>query len=281
MVTIFMSNKPVSDDIPPEESVIFDLSTSCTLDQAVMKMLGWGKDVVYRQVTSITENGLSPEAIRQVHPSIMTLEERLTDLSEHARIALIDAAENDASFDILTDLAEDVKEVRAQVVKARRFRMDIEEELAKGEQSILRKDKTATKSSGVTHLSIRSLERWIAEGAGAGELPPQTGPLHKVNTVTPSIGKGSKAEDSLYITLAIAVTAFAQKAHGKYLKSGVDPDKAFDTDDMNMAAIYQHLEEIASKQISGKEFPGQSVSSLKASIKKAFELKRHKVKDLI
>jgi len=158
-----MSNELDTKDILIEEETVFDLSASCTKDQAVMRILGWGQGSVFKLAIPITEDGISPEDLRQMHPEAMTLSERLQDMAEHARNALILGAENGTSQEELGRLDDEVEKVRQLAARARELRMDIEDELSKGENSILRIDDDATNSSGVTHINIRSLEKWIAE----------------------------------------------------------------------------------------------------------------------
>jgi hypothetical protein len=48
------------------------------------------------------------------------------------------------------------------IERAHELAMDIEDELDKGDNSILRLDKDATEKSGVTHITLRSFEKWRA-----------------------------------------------------------------------------------------------------------------------
>jgi hypothetical protein len=240
-------------------------------------MLGWGKADIYKKVIPITSEGISSADLQSMHPATMTLEVRLHDLTENARQALIQAAEDGASFEVIHERNTAVEEVRELVATARSFLMDIDDELDKGDKSALRVDQQATESTGKTHINLRSLDKWIArrqDTADDDEQPPIRGQGEK--TLNPETGKRSKAEESLYVTLAIAVTAFARRAGGKFLK--VPAESACDTSDMNMSAIYTHLAELASNQVGAGEFADQSESSIKARVREAFESRRRALK---
>ena len=233
----------------------------------------------------ITEDGVSPSDLALIHPDMMTLEDRLDSLAERARTALIQASNNNASYEEIDRLDAEVNRVWTIIDKARNFLIDIDDELSNTANSALHVDIERTNSTGITHLNIRSLEKWLAarRGAASTEAPLLTDGEHKNSGAAGKLNvsgkyKKTKGEDSLYVTLAIAVTAFAQKAGGKFLKSPVDPNRTTTADDMNMSEICTHLERLASSQNNGEKFPGQSHSSLKTTISLAFEIKRNVMK---
>jgi hypothetical protein len=168
-----MSKQPEPDDIPAHEDVIFDLSTSCTKEQAVMRLLGWVKGDVFKRYVQITEDGISAKELNWAHPTTMTLAERLQDMAEHAQMALIRGAENGVSHEELDHLHGGVDEVRQLASKTKNLLMDLDDELAKGQDSLLRLDPEATKRSGVPHINIRSLEKWAASANSASETGAQ------------------------------------------------------------------------------------------------------------
>lgn len=271
-----MTNLSKPTDILSHEEVVFDLSTSITKSHAVSRMLGLGNSsTVFKRVTPITEDGVSPNDLALMHPSMISLEERLSEMAYRARIALIDAAENDASFEVIHQLSENVEEVRLLSSKARDFLMDIDDELAKNTNSLLRVDEDATSISGVTHLSIRSFERWLANrpsklnSSGLSSAVTESDHLNGASTEE-NAKKMSKSEKSLCVTLAIAVIAFGQKAGGKYIKAGVASENVKSVDDMNMDAIYQYFADLALIDGTEKYIPGQSASAIKDRIRSAF-----------
>jgi hypothetical protein len=272
-----MTDKANPQSVPTHEEVVLDLSTSCTREQAAMRMLGWGKADVYKKAIPITSEGISLADLQSMHPATMTLEERLNDLTENARQALIQAAEDGASFEVIHERNTAVEEVRDLVAKARSFLMDIDDELDKGDKSALRVDQQATQRTGETHVNLRSLDKWIAARKSIVDID-ENSRVGQQRDETRETGRRSKAEDSLYVTLAIAVTAFARRAGGKFLKSGVPAESVSDSPHINMSTIYTHLAELASSQVEGDEFPDQSLSSIKGRVSEAFERRRRALK---
>lgn len=259
-------------DIPNHEEVLFDLSTSCTVEQAVMRMLGWADADIYRKGVRVTEEGLVALAdLDSAHPQTITLRERLADRHEHARQALIRGAENDAPYSVIEELSTAVEESRRLAAKARGLLMDIEEELEKGEHSALRLDKQATKRTKTRHITIRSLEKWMRT-ANPGDLSATHGRQGGSGQGDP--GKRTKGEESVYVTLALAVSAFAQRAGGKFVRAGVDSKNVSEPSQLNMSEIYDHLEELAGRESNGAGIPGQTSSSIKKRVDEAFRIKR-------
>jgi hypothetical protein len=127
-----------------------------------MRMLGWGTGTVFNRYIQVTDTGILPEEIKQAHPAAMSLSERIQELSDNAEDAFFVASQNGTSYEELDQLHNKVAEVRQLAAKARNILMDIDDELAKGPNSCLRVDDEATKKTGITHINIRSLERWAA-----------------------------------------------------------------------------------------------------------------------
>jgi hypothetical protein len=218
-------------------------------------------------------DGIASADVEGMHPGTMTLEERLSELAESARQALIRAANDDAPFEVIHERSTAVEEVRALITTARSFLMDIEDELLKGPQSALRVDDEATRRTGITHINLRSVDKWIA-ATHRRPVAEGVSPVAHDPVAASGPGKRSKREESVYVTLALAVIAFARKAKGKYVRHGVDAGKASNDSDLNMSAVHEHLAEIAASLVESGQFPEQSVSSIKLRLREAFEAKR-------
>lgn len=157
-----MSYYPENDDIPPEEEVIFDLSTTCTEDEAVMRLLGWGTGHLVKRYIQVTETGISDDQLISAHPSVMSLSERLEEMQKNARQAIISAAENGAPYEELARLDDHIKHVRKIASNAVTLKRAIADELVKGGDSMLRLNEAATIKSGIPCITINSLEDWFA-----------------------------------------------------------------------------------------------------------------------
>jgi hypothetical protein len=86
-------------------------------------------------------------------------------------------------------------------------------------------------------------------------------------------GKSTKAQDSLYVTLALAVTALARRSGRQFVKGEAAPEQVSDPSAMNLSAISKHLAEMAPEQAEGAEFPGQTFESIKKRLEDAFRIK--------
>ena len=150
--------------INPEKEIIIDLSTSCTKNQAVAKLLGWSQGDFFYKYIKVTEKGVSPDQLPFMHPQAIDLVEQLEEMHENARQELLKAYPEEAfhaSFDLekhlsstelleeLSKKADKVDEIRDLIKKARNYAMDIDDELSKGHESMIRIDQELSKSSGV------------------------------------------------------------------------------------------------------------------------------------
>lgn len=271
--------------------VNIDLSTSCTKQQAVMKLLGWSKDIFTSTQIYVSETGLWLDQLPSISHHTLNLEDELKQLHEIARQEYLQAFPPEAFttdfdpekhiesadvFEKLIEKQEALEEVKALIVRARKFAMDIDEELDKGERSLLRTDTAATQKSGVTHITLRSLERWkdvfyAAKSKGATELVQplsELGDPELMAQLSKSVPENAKrvgdSDVSLYITLAFAVEAIAEKLGSPYGGKGEAP------------VIKQIAELIAGKYQSEDGTPmirGQGLEMIRKRLALAMKLK--------
>ncbi len=158
-----MDYDPASEDIPVEEDVRFDTSTSCTLDGAVMRLLGWNNGYLYRPTIQMTGDGLiSDDQLKSAHPSALSLGERLEGMHDNAKQALFAALERNAPHTELDLLEEKVKRARAIAIEALKLKEAIADELAKGKESKLRLDAEESELSGAQYITHASLDHWFS-----------------------------------------------------------------------------------------------------------------------
>lgn len=256
--------------IPAEDEFILNLSASCTVDQAVLRLIGWGRDTVYLTDVRQTGDGEFLKNHQMIYRPDFGLNEFLTELYKRALLLYADAVSDDATEeDVQRALAlhfHRIDETQVFIEKARSYKMDIVDELAKGVESKLRLDKDASAQSGIAHITIKSLDDWsdttyavTKDTAGNEPESDLQNLLEKLEDVD-----GTKKSDlGLYVTLALAVQAFAKKAGGKYIRDG---------DEVNVLQVSEHFASLGTKQrAKDSNLHGQSVSAIRARIKTALD----------
>jgi hypothetical protein len=210
------------------------------------------------------------ETARQEYLQAFPPEAFTTDFDPERHIESVDV------FEKLIEKQEMLEEVKALIVRARNFAMDIDEELDKGDRSLLRADTAATQKSGVTHITLRSLERWkdvfyAEESKAATELvkslselgdPELMAQLSKsIPEFTKEIGK---ADTGLYITLGILVEAFAEKMGGEYAHEDESP-------------VTSKIAELIARKYQSSDgtslIPGQGLEMIRKRLTLAMKLK--------
>lgn len=146
--------------ITAADDIFIDLSTSCTKNVAVAKLLGWMQGPIRRKYINIEEDGISEEQLPYLHILDEPVADQLLELRKSAQRRLDEAFENDASDDILAELQGKVEYFDSQIHLAAKYFRDIDDELAKGDSSELRIDLESTNKTGVPHIAISTLERW-------------------------------------------------------------------------------------------------------------------------
>lgn len=259
--------------INPVDEVFIDLRTSCTKDEAVAKMLGWMKGNIRPKYIEVTEHGIPAEQLQHLHSLEGSLQDELLEQREAARRKLIEAAESDGD---IGEAYEAVEKCDDLIRKAATYLLDIDDEISKGESSDLRIDRQATDSSGIIHITIKSLDQW-ARQYGISIIEASASNTENANALTQleeqyeeedndlEQGLSKKSAESLYTTLAFLVEAYIAAD-----KSSRRPDGS-----PNVLAIAENLESLAtcaSKQ--GTTIPGQGAQSIKKRITKALEIQR-------
>ena len=220
-----------------------DTSISCTKEQAVMKLLGWSQGIHTKKEFRLPAEGLWLDQLPFLSHHILNLGDQLKELHERALQEYQQAFTPEAGtaeFDLekhfgvpgvmekLTEKQEALEDVQTLIHRAREYAMDIQEEIGKGKDSQLLTDTEATQTTGVLHITLRSLEKWqkvfYAEWPDAdAESVVQHSALGdpdlmaQLSRAIPESRKDiGKADLSLYITLGMAVEAIAEKLGSPY-----------------------------------------------------------------
>lgn len=259
--------------IPVEEDFILNLSASCTKEQAVLRLLGWGRNTIYPKQLHLSEDGNLRQDPKLIYRPDFSLQEFLSGIYKEALSTYSDAVPEGATDEEVQDAIEShaprIEEAEAFIETARSYMLDIVDELSKGADSALRLDNEATALSGVVHITLKSLDTWsestypIKADAVVSAQEPD---IHALLDTVKDVDGTAKSDFSLYVTLALAVQAFAQKAGGKFLNNG----------EVNVQQVAGHLEALgAGERANGSNLPSQSEASIRARITKALD--RHRI----
>jgi hypothetical protein len=152
--------------INAEDEVYVDLSTSCTKDEAVAKMLGWMQGQKRLKYIQVSAHGISADQLPYLHTLEAPLNEYLMALRESARHELLDAVEAGAANEVIYEKDDAVAKCDALINKAMSYFLDINEELDKDESSELKIDRPKSESSDEIHITLKSLDRWARKNYG-------------------------------------------------------------------------------------------------------------------
>jgi len=268
-----------------EEDTIVDLRISCTIEDAIAKMLGWLQGPHFKKIIKTTEYGISPDEL----PYLLKLPDKLErQLERNRKIAANNLSEAIEDYEnyinkqkdrIPNDEIEDRKnqaiQEKIKVLKnatkttenARLYKMAISSELTKDESSVLKIDQEATEKSGVTHITLESLHNWAKEKFGISVCPEIDQHSETQTKLQPEESdcvteKVSVREKNILTTLAFLTEAFA-KTKSKY-QNGEEP---------NYKNIAEHLENLAKEANHNQRLSGQSIESIRKLLSSANDTK--------
>lgn len=138
---------------------IFSLRTSCNVEDAAAKMLGWLQGPVRYHLTE-PEGGFNEQQLKYMDTLIYTLAEHLTDLRNAALLEASDAIKFDAAQAESNKVLEKILDIEDLGKRANLYIIDIEDELNKSDLSLLTIDKAATEKYNEIHITLKSLDNW-------------------------------------------------------------------------------------------------------------------------
>lgn len=259
-----MTSTKVLDEERPGDDFIIDLSASCTKDQAVMRLLGWGRDTIYPRKIQISEDGVLDLKSRSVFAAEFSLLEFVSDIYRDANRAFLNSVPLDAPQEKVDEILEEhlpnLDRVNNLVQDARRYMIDIVDALAEGPTSGLRIDADRTAKTSEQYITIKSLDDWSEKKyrSSLNDVTPNLDPddlsigqLHK------PVEKMSKTERSLYTLLGLTAEAYAKELGSTYFHAGQINVKE------TAVAVAGH----ADSYLDGtRSFPAQSVDSVRARL---------------
>lgn len=205
--------------IPMSEDFLIDLSPSCTKEQAVLRLLGWGTETINKKYIHMNTKLEVLTDMKEISPAAIDLHELLTDTYQEALQRYEDAVPKDPTEEemekILDEHGPRIEEAEAFVERARNYLMDITDELARpcGD---LRIDQEATVKVGSTCITIRSLEAWAEKRWPKPEESSTSENEKSSDTTDDFLDAENKGNRSFLLTLGLAVRALAESKGGKY-----------------------------------------------------------------
>ena len=140
-----------------EETIAF--RTSCNKEDAVAKLLGWLQGPVCQDLTE-PEYGFSLQQLKYMGTLIYSLPEHLTDLRNQALWKTDDLIAEKASEEEVDKAINEVLDIEDLMKRANLFMIEIEDELSKGDASLLRVDPITTEDQDEIHITIKSFDTW-------------------------------------------------------------------------------------------------------------------------
>jgi hypothetical protein len=254
---------------------ILNLRESCTKEEAVAMMLGWMQGCVRPKYVQLNEDGIPADQLLVMHSLDGSLQNHLADLRAAAYQEFIDADNECASAEVLDEKNQAIINCDALSKKAWDYLMDIADEIAKKDSSELRPDDAATERTGVTHYTLRSVEKWAKETHNISIFgTSETFPLASIgaepqqeNETVRKGGLSKTVAENLYTTFAFLVEELSKEG-GRFLKQGVD---------INVTNIAKHLEKLATEANGGEKLGAQDHEAIKGRIENAVKIKRSKL----
>lgn len=153
--------------IMPEEEIFVDLEQeSCTVDEAVAKMLGWLRPPIHRRIIKVTPYGeIPPDYLLTMRHLPMPLEELLTQQREMASREFLDACDKYTSFEAIEEKEKKLIEWDEKIKKASIYKRAIKKEL-KNKTSMLVIDQEATDETGELQINLDSLYQFARKKFG-------------------------------------------------------------------------------------------------------------------
>ena len=249
--------------LPMSEDFLIDLSPSCTKEQAVLRLLGWGTETIKKKYIKMNHAGQVVTDMKEISPTTIDLHELLTETYQEALHRFEDAVPKDPTEDemeqIINEHGPRIEEAEAFVEEAHNYLIDITDELAKHD-SALRIDQDATTKFGSTYITIRSLEEWASKRYRKPESFSTSENQKSSGAPDDILDSNNKGNRSFLLTLGLAGRALA----------GVKGNGYGTTEDPNISRISSLLSELADKlENTNKPFHGQGEASIRSRIRQA------------
>ena len=150
----------------PFRDIEFNFKASLSLEDAVLALLGWQFDFEpFREVTEaeslyaweLEQNGIPVD-------DKLSLYEVLRDIKHSADSTYVQAKNEDPeNLELINECRNEIQKAHDLFELARQYYCDMVDELARGDQSVLRLDKFTRPTSTETYITWNSLQLWASK----------------------------------------------------------------------------------------------------------------------
>lgn len=273
-----MTNSVDADTPNPDDSYT-DERESCTVQEAVAKLIGWMQGKKRFKYIQLNEDG---GIVESRLPFLGSLDGTVQDMLEGqwaaARRRLSRAKADALSSQQIDERHSALLDVEEAIQNAATYLNDIEEEIVRGESSELILDEVAEATTGDIHVTLSSLEKWAFMKYGvvmSGELDNKAKTEGTIAKKEPSLKRqlldkgwlSPPAAANLYTTLAFLVEEVAKQKSIYRSNSG----------DIFESTVAEQLAEIAKKANNNQYLAGQRKEAILDRIECAMKMQRSKL----
>lgn len=216
-----MASSKRGTSIDESDAILVDLSTSCTQDVAVTKLLGWMRGPIRRKYVEMTQDGIPIDQMAYLHTLESSIADQLTEFRAAAQRRLFEAFENEADDDTMNVHIAEVNKCDDTIYKAAQYMRDIDDELGKGQNSSLQIDTFKTQQTGERHITLSTLNKWaiakygiaVVEDYPIANIQPEESakqllPLQKVES---SFDEAmlNRSQETAYASFGLLMVAYA------------------------------------------------------------------------
>jgi hypothetical protein len=149
-----------ADKFYPTNNVKIDLRTSCTVEEAAAKLIGWMKGHVRHAYPDVVDDDITPDHLTYTDSLGLPLHYQLALLREAAWNRYNEAVCAKLPEEIIEEKYAELENCEELISKVVGYLSDINEEINKGDLSALVVDQRETEFSGELHITLRSLDKW-------------------------------------------------------------------------------------------------------------------------
>jgi hypothetical protein len=231
-----------------EHQYYTNTSGSCSIEQAVAKLLGWSKGPLFRKTVRVTEAGVVDDDLALVEVFEGGIDAQLESMLIDAQNQAIVALDEGATHDELSRLDKRIEQVMELVARVHDFRIRIDDELAKGQDSQLRIDRSRSDEAGMVHITLRSLDQWSVKEYGQSIFARPLGARSDQQEEEEPDEKSEPEMPSLEAKRVLIALALLQD-----LIVEIGPQKYKINADANWNAMAKRMSEIAKNQGISKQ----------------------------
>ncbi len=253
--------------------ILIDPRTSCTRDEAVAIILGRRTfDPIYRDLNP----GDDPEEVQERFMEWLDLSvfETLMDERDGILMEMDDALEEPRNQKVIDDCKARISDCDEVIRRAKRIFCDIDDEIAKGPQGLLRLDLAATEKTGQPQITLSSIRAWkekhdykatTIDTNRTQDAPPErtsTGGdeplLNAKGGMSPTMTRG------FLVTFAVLIEELINASGNKFLAESGNT--------VNLQALAEHLNKMSMPGArKGHFLKGQAVSTNELRINAAIQ----------